>query len=440
MKKIKFKLPKQLRKEIVKDLERDHDHAYERVGFILTRLCVTQTQELIIAYKFCPVADEDYVQDESVGARINSLAIRKIMQTALTEKCGVFHVHIHAHSGKPYESLSDAEGIPPMMESISRINSKEKHGYLILSKNSAFCNVYSSDYQCFIEPNIYEEIGYPMNFVLSDKFKSSLELERNKRQMFLGEDSLLLLKEITIGIVGYGGGGSHIGLQLAHIGFENIVIFDGDRFEESNINRLVGANYSDIKNCTRKVEIAERVIKDVLPTANVELVQKRWQEEPEKLQKCDIIIGCVDSFVERQQLEAEARRYLIPLIDIGMDIHKSNDNFSISGQLILSLPGDFCMSCCGFITDKKLEIEAMKYGDVGGNPQVVWSNGVLASSAVGLLMDILFGWSGLEDRQVYLSYDGTLGIMIKHTRLLATPKECKHYLLNLTGPPRFIKI
>jgi len=435
MKDVKFKITKSLKNKIKRDLERTHEHAFERVGFLLTRLYEGNDQKIILAYDYRPVLDEDYIEDRSVGARINSDAIRAIMQISLSENCGLFHVHLHEHSGKPSESLSDEEGIHPLMTSISRLNSKEDFGYLILSDDSAICRIYDEE-QGFFEADIYAEIGYPMNIVLADNIFVKPN-ERQKRQTFLGENSVNVFQQINIGIIGYGGGGSHIGQQLSHIGFKNIFVFDDDSFEESNINRLVGAKYSDVKNETKKTEIAERHIKSVLPTANVIKVPKRWQEEPETLHKCDIVIGCVDSFIEREQLEAEARRYLIPLIDIGMDIYKTKNSYSISGQLILSLPSAFCMKCCGFITETKLATEAKKYGDVGGNPQVVWSNGVLASNAVGIMVDLLLGWSALKDRRVYMSYDGTRGLLKEHTRLLATPDECSHYLLKEIGPVRF---
>lgn len=273
-----------------------------------------------------------------------------------------------------------------------------------------------------------------MNLVYSEDKIVDFNNERQKRQGFLGKSAPFLMKNVKIAVIGYGGGGSHIGQQLSHIGFENVVIFDDDIFEESNINRLVGAIHSDVKNKTTKVDIAKRTMKSILPSSKVQLIKKRWQEAPEILHQCDIVVGGVDSFIGRQELEAECRRYLIPQIDIGMDVYNIESKFSISGQIILSMPGSCCMKCLGFITDKKLALEASKYGDIGGNPQVVWSNGVLASTAIGVLVDLTLGWSDLENRDVYLSYDGNLGLVKNHTRLKHKPDECKHYLLSEIGP------
>ena len=56
----------------------------------------------------------------------------------------------------------------------------------------------------------------------------------------------------------------------------------------------------------------------------------------------------------------------------------------MSGQIILSAPGGPCMFCMHFLTDEKIGREVANYGAAGGRPQVVWANGVLASTAVGI--------------------------------------------------------
>ena len=73
-----------------------------------------------------------------------------------------------------------------------------------------------------------------------------------------------------------------------------------------------------------------------------------------------------------------------------MDVHDCKEKgFLISGQVILSMPGHPCMRCCGFITDERLKQEAERYGAAGARPQVVWPNGVLASTAAAGTVDAL---------------------------------------------------
>ncbi|HWJ30353.1 MAG TPA: ThiF family adenylyltransferase, partial [Flavisolibacter sp.] len=156
------------------------------------------------------------------------------------------------------------------------------------------------------------------------------------------------------------------------------------------------------------------------------------------LHSCDIVVGCVDSYAERQQLEAECRRYLIPYIDIGMDVYKVEEEApAMSGQVMLTLPGSSCFWCYGFLTEEKLAKEAAKYGNVGGRPQVVWPNGILASTAVGILVDLITGWTNRNTSNIYLEYDGNLGTIKDHIRLRFCDKNCTHYPVAEAGPVRF---
>lgn len=438
--KVKYRIPKVIYQQMLTDLRRPHEHAYERIGFLFTKSkLISKNTYLITSYSYHPVADGNYIEDETVGARINSNAIRSAMQQALTDECGVFHVHLHNQKGKPGMSWTDEEGIPPMIESLANVAPMQCHGIMILSNDSIYIDIKAPDNNNYIQPELISIVGYPAKYFL---LKKNTLFQRGiyERQSFLGTNSEFLLDNITIGIIGYGGGGSHIGLQLAHLGVSNLVVFDDDRIESSNLNRLVGGWQQDVDKCLEKTEIAKRTIKNVLPDANVVTVQSRWQENPEILQSCDVIVGCVDSFLERQQLEAECRRYLIPLIDIGMDVHTFGNKFSMSGQVILSMPGGACMHCLGFLTDEKLSREAAKYGNIGGRPQVVWPNGVLASTAVGIIIDIITGWTLQNDKSIYLVYNGNTGALTDHIRLDYTPKNCEHYRLTETGQPKFVAL
>ena len=69
---------------------------------------------------------------------------------------------------------------------------------------------------------------------------------RYQRQSFLGEGSQNIIQRSKIGIVGLGGGGSHINQQAAHIGFRHFALYDPQRAEDTNLNRLIGATVRDI--------------------------------------------------------------------------------------------------------------------------------------------------------------------------------------------------
>jgi molybdopterin-synthase adenylyltransferase len=267
--------------------------------------------------------------------------------------------------------------------------------------------------------------------------------DRFSRQSFLGAGAQDVIERAVVGVVGLGGGGGHVVQQLAHIGFLNYRGFDSDYADESNLNRLVTATEANVASLTKKAELARRQILAVRSTANVEMFPCRWQECPELLRGCDIVFGNVDGFGERCELEIACRRYLMPLIDIGMDVHIVGDEPPrMGGQVILSMPGSPCMTCLGFLNEATLAREAARYGDAGPRPQVVWPNAILAATAVGIAVDLLTDWTRSLRSVVYLLYDGNRGTLNPHPRLqyldLAAP--CPHFKSTALGVPDFKKL
>lgn len=169
----------------------------------------------------------------------------------------------------------------------------------------------------------------------------------SSRQSFLGENSDQVLASCKIGIIGLSGGGSHIAQQAAHVGVGNYVVIDPKRMAEKHSHRIVGATAKDVERKTPKVRIAQRVIKNVRPYTKVDAFDATWQEKQLYLRDCTTVFGCVDSYSEREQLERFCRRFLIPYIDVGMDVFASDNSYHISGQTILSSAGQPCLRCMG---------------------------------------------------------------------------------------------
>lgn len=250
--------------------------------------------------------------------------------------------------------------------------------------------------------------------------------ERVSRQSFLGATSDEVLRTTTVGLVGLCGGGSHIAQQSAHVGVGRYRLFDPQRIEGTNLNRLVGATALDVDQQTLKTDIVKRLILSIRPRADVRAYPTLWQSAGDALRECDVIFGCVDSFAARNELERQARRYLTPYIDIGMDVHSDGAAFAISGQVFLSLPGGPCLRCAGILTDARLAQEAADYGAAGSRQQVVWPNGVLASTAIGLFMRVVTPWTTSAPAPL-LEYDGNRGTVAVSHKVLFLPAVCPHF-------------
>ncbi len=259
--------------------------------------------------------------------------------------------------------------------------------------------------------------------------------ERSARQGFLGPRSDEILSDATVAIVGNCGGGSHIAQQLAHVGIGNFFLVDPDIVEEVNLNRMIGSIPEDARRDRFKTDVIHRLIKGVNPDLTVTVLKSKWQASAIHLRGCDIVFGCVDGYETRSELEAYCRRFLIPYVDVGMDVSRFSDRYTITGQVITSIPGKACMWCMGFLTEALLAEEAGQYGAAGARPQVVWPNGVLASLAVGIGVRLLSPWSN-DPIVPYLVYDGNRQSVTGSSRLMhIDPLKCVHYPIEAVGDP-----
>lgn len=439
-KEIILRFSSDLEKQVRDDLERPHEFASERVGFIsASHIKLSSGKYIIFLKEYFLVPDEFYINDPLVGARINSSAIHDALQRIIDTKKGSFHVHLHSFQKQnPEFSKTDLKDNPEIVKAFSFAGRDQIHGMIIFGAKGFNALVKVPGDTELIQVSKITSIGYPMK-ISTPKNKYLKSTERYNRQSFLGLYSQNTIQNIRIGIIGLGGGGSHIVQQLAHLGIQKYVLFDYDSVDESNLNRMIGARQSDLNPPQKKIVVAKRLIDSLHADAEVKIIEDNWANSPENLQECDIVFGCVDSYISRRDIESECRRYLIPYIDIGMDVYNDHNQEppSMVGQIIVSIPGKICMHCMGFINETNLAKEAAKYGAVGGRPQVVWSNGVLASQAVGLFIELITGWSGRKEICLYYGFDGNQGTLSFHPRLKFIEKPCLHYRIQDVGPPTF---
>ena len=450
-----IKIPRPLFEKAKNDLLRHCRVRSERVGFLSTRYSKSDGALLVHCIDYTPVEDSHYIADNTVGVRIGPKAITAAMARAINHSVGQIHVHFHGGNGLPHPSGTDSQELPPLLGSLRNANSAEAHGWMIMGEHDAWASILlPKDTHVVTEapvslvgfPTVINRPGVHSPFIKTTPWikyvKRPKKNDRYNRQSFLGVNSEAIIAQSKIGVVGLGGGGSHIVQQLAHLGFKNFVLCDDDVITNSNLNWLVGGTLADVKAKRLKSEIAERVIRNLHLDATILAHPKKWEEVSPDLMVCDLVVGCVDKFGARRDLEAFCRRHMIPYVDIGMDVHKlPNGQPEIYGQVILSMPGEPCMTCMGFLNEKVLSEEAQNYGAAGDRPQVVWSNGILASAAVGVVVDLLTDWSSKTRGPIYQTFRGSELLMgVDQRRAFFKDIQCRHFLLNQMGDPRFVTL
>ena len=120
-----------------KDLMQPHAFAHERVGFITVRAAQGAEGIVLVAESYYPVADEDYLEDPTVGAMIGQEALRKALELALLNGVGVFHVHMHGLTPRLWFSSTDLREQTKFIPDFFTVCSHMPHGAIVLNAKTA---------------------------------------------------------------------------------------------------------------------------------------------------------------------------------------------------------------------------------------------------------------------------------------------------------------
>ncbi len=156
------KITSSLLDEIHSDLERPHPFAYERIGFFSAGLSHVGNDLLILAREYRPIADDDYLEDYTVGAKIGPNAIRSAMQWAMDTGAAIFHVHRHGRLGVPSFSRVDLQDNVRLIPDFFKVAPQCAHGSIVLSNDAACGMVWINAKQPPIPIQAFSVVGAPV--------------------------------------------------------------------------------------------------------------------------------------------------------------------------------------------------------------------------------------------------------------------------------------
>jgi hypothetical protein len=157
-----IRIERRVYEEVRSDLARPHKVAHERIGFLSASVGnQAGDQKVILLHDYVPVADSNYVRDHLVGARINSDAIRMAMQKIMDTKKGLFHVHAHPGTGKPFFSKTDLNQQPKLLGDFLKVGQNFVHGLFLLSQDSCTALVLLPGTSSLYEVSSISIVGFP---------------------------------------------------------------------------------------------------------------------------------------------------------------------------------------------------------------------------------------------------------------------------------------
>lgn len=137
----------------------------------------------------------------------------------------------------------------------------------------------------------------------------------SRTELLLGNEDLEKLKKASVLVVGLGGVGAIAAEMICRAGIGNIVIVDGDCFQESNLNRQIPALKSTIGQ-KKTMVVAERLL-DINPKLKFFAINEFLETEliTELLKNdFDYVIDAIDSLTPKVDLIANCFENKINII------------------------------------------------------------------------------------------------------------------------------
>ncbi len=429
-----LRVPGDLQTRLFRDITRPEEWA----GYLLCGVSRNDDRELLLARDWVPVPAEYQLKGTGHGFSWHPNFDVQMLNRVQREHLACVVLHYHGGPSPTLGELSDRQTANSLMPFLSSEASGRPHVFGVLGEHAASGMVFRDGHETGQLDGMRVSSSSLDDWSVSREKPDEPSHDPRHDRMIrgFGVEALRRLRASTVGVVGCGGGGSHVVQQLAYLGVGSLVVIDDDVVEDTNLNRLIGAvparhRRSVIDRIMRrgrgdvgrpKVDVMRRLVSWIDEDTQTKAIQEKFpsQGTVEALRQCDIVIACVDKLQVRDDLNRLCKRYLIPLLDVGLEITPypggAGAVAAVPGRVTKVLADGPCLRCQGVIDDAKLaaERDGQPLGYTGSaripDPAVVTLNGIVASTAATEVLQLLTGFAGDNAPNCGWIYDGLRGM------------------------------
>ena len=156
----------------------------------------------------------------------------------------------------------------------------------------------------------------------------------SRLEILYGKENIEKLKKAKVLVAGLGGVGGICAEALVRSGVGNVGVIDGDKVEESNLNRQILALNSTMG--LNKTKVFEKRAKDINPEIKVDtypyfINKETFEKVP--IENYDIVADCIDSLIPKLNLIIQCLENNIPVIASTGSGFKKNPEMVKSGSI-----------------------------------------------------------------------------------------------------------
>ena len=282
---------------------------------------------------------------------------------------GFLTVHTHPLSEESVGfSLYDNSNDPELMSNLYDLEPRGLFGSMVLGRHCACARLW-----------VDGEPRYLTDLVVTGEHLRFLDLSGvatappqpsalfDRATAMTGNGALYRLSQLRVGVVGAGGTGSLMIELLSRAGTGEIVVFEFDPADETNMNRVLHLRTRDATAGVNKGLRADQAVTETGLPSRVTVAEGGDIRDPDvadELRGCDLLIGCVDRDWPRLILSEVAYQYLLPYVDLGAEIGAPDDEIhSVDARVSYVAPDRPCLMCSGLITEERIRLEGLQQGE-----------------------------------------------------------------------------
>lgn len=365
-----------------------------------------------------PVPEEFLVSHDGTFVEIDPVWLAANIKKARATRLSIVIVHSHPFSsdGVRFSSI-DTSGQERLLPKLQARVPDVPHAEMVFGQESIDSLIWPSRAtrpEAVDEVRVIDEAVEMLPTTRDAKARVNLSSEDDRQVRFLGEEGQRRLRSLKVGVVGAGGNGGPILMELTHLGVGNIVAVDPDLIEASNRNRIPDAQEED-DGKVAKVDVAKRYASRVRPRTTVLPIDETIEDSWHALRDCDVIFGCTDDLSSRFALNRLASQYFIPLIDMGVEIEVVEGQVrTIAGRVNVIRPGGKCLEALGFTSEEAARRELSnrrRSGYVQDDPAAsAMPANLLVAGVAGIeFLKLFHGLLGGSPTDRYFAYSGRSG-------------------------------
>ncbi|WP_322921658.1 ThiF family adenylyltransferase [Nocardioides renjunii] len=169
----------------------------------------------------------------------------------------------------------------------------------------------------------------------------------DRQVRMLGADGQRMLAATNVAIIGAGGTGSAVAVQLARIGVGSICLIDDDTVTPPTPTRGHGIRVADVGQ--PKVKVLGAHLRDIGLGTRIIDVQAPLHSATaiEAIQHADVVFSCVDGHGARMILNRFAYAHLAVVVDLAVLVAVSATGVAVDERVTWIGPGAACLLCRG---------------------------------------------------------------------------------------------